>query len=44
MPWLGQYCRNPFVGRLAELRLPVTISGCQEAEPEFLFLAGKESD
>lgn len=44
VPWLGQYCRNPFVGRLAEPRLPVTICACQEAEPEFLFLAGKESD
>lgn len=39
MLWLGQYCRNPFVARLAGLRLPIAIW-----EPEFLFLAGKESD
>lgn len=46
MPWLGdvQYWRNPSGERLAGIRLSIAICGQQEAESEFLFLAGKESD
>lgn len=35
---------DPSGERLAGIRLSIAICGCQEAEPEFLFLAGKECD